>query len=121
MNDLLGLNVPSGYHWLLTQALVGYEPFTQLQPWHYLPAEQSFWATDRWPGVTEKRLLAFAKRQDCDDLACFVVGTNGAVQGVALIHGWTANGFEICAEYPDFWAWLKHVVEDIADWVAAGD
>jgi hypothetical protein len=66
-------------------------------------------------------LLAFAKRQDCDDLACFVVGASGVVQGVALVHGWTANGFELCEEFPDFWAWMKHVMDDIAAWVTAGD
>ncbi|WP_367188819.1 hypothetical protein [Burkholderia sp. Ed8] len=121
MNILSGLAVPSGYKWLLEKALVGYEPFTQLQPWHYLPLEQCFWASDRWPGVTDKRLLAFAKRQDCDDLACFVVAADDSVQSIALIHGWTGSGYELCQEFPDFWAWLKHIVDDIADWVNAGE
>jgi hypothetical protein len=114
------LILPSGYQWLLDRALVGYEPFTQLQPWHYLPPDQCFWASDRWPRVTDKRLWAFAKRQDCDDLACFVA-EGSIVQGIALIHGWTGNGYEMCREFNDFWAWLKHVVDDIADWVVAGE
>jgi hypothetical protein len=121
VNDLLGLTVPTGYHWLLDRALIGYEPFTQLQPWHYLPQEQCFWASDRCPGVTDKRLLAYAKRHDCDDLACFIVTEKDEVDGVALIHGWTGNGFELCEEFPDIWAWLKHVVDDIANWVNAGE
>ncbi|MCK4145036.1 hypothetical protein HI806_14535 [Ralstonia solanacearum] len=121
MNSLSGLVLPSGYRWLLDRALVGYEPFTQLQPWHYLPLEQCFWASDRWPGVTNKRLLAFAKRQDCDDLACFVAAGNNTIQGIALIHGWTASGYDFYQEFDDFWAWLKHVVDDIAGWVNAGE
>lgn len=119
MNSLLGLTVPAGYHWLIDRALIGYEPFTQLQPWHYLPMEHCFWASDRWPGITEKRLFTYAKRQDCDDLACFVVSEDGTVQGVVLIHGWTGSGFELHQEFPDFWAWLKYVVDDIASWVSA--
>lgn len=121
MNSFLGLTVPSGYRWLLDRALIGYEPFTQLQPWHYLPLEQCFWASDRWPGVTDKRLFAYAKRQDCDDLACFIVAVDGTVKGIVLIHGWTGDGFEFCHEFPDFWAWLKHVVDDIDNWVGAGE
>ena len=107
MNEFLKTNVPAGYDWLLARGLVGYEPFSQLQPWRYLPPEHSFWASNRWPGVTNKRLLAFAKRQDCDDLACFVVDDGGVVQGVALIHGWTENGFDFCEEFANFWTWLK--------------
>jgi hypothetical protein len=118
VNSLSELALPSGYQWLLDRALVGYEPFTQLQPWHYLPLQQTFWASDRWPGVTDKRLFVFAKRQDCDDLACFVVAADNTAQGVALIHGWTGNGYEISKEFSDFWAWLKQVVDDIADWVS---
>lgn len=119
MNSLSGVVLPAGYQWLVDRALVGHEPFTQMQPWHYLPQEQCFWASDRWPGVTDKRLLVFAKRQDCDDLACFIVSENNTVQGVALIHGWTVKGYDFCQEFNDFWAWLKHVVDDIASWVNA--
>lgn len=121
MNSLSELVLPSGYRWLLDRGLVGYEAFTQLQPWHYLPLEQCFWASERWPGVTNKRLIVFSKRQDCDDLACFVVAEDNTVNGVALIHGWTGSGYDLCREFNDFWAWLKYVVDDIADWVSAGE
>lgn len=121
MNPLSGLAIPSGYQWLLDRRLVGHEPFTQLQPWHYLSLEQCFWASDRWPGVTDKRLFTFAKRQDCDDLACFIVAENNSVRGIALIHGWTGSGYDLCQEFADFWAWLKHVVDDIADWAHVGE
>jgi hypothetical protein len=121
LTSLLGLTVPAGYQWLLDRGLAGFEPFGQLQPWHYLLPDQCFWASDRWPSISEKRLLAYAKRQDCDDLACFVVASDDTVQGIVLIHGWTGAGFELCQEFPDFWSWLKHVVDDIGAWVSAGD
>ncbi|GBH23879.1 MULTISPECIES: hypothetical protein [Burkholderia] len=107
---------PIGYQWLIDRKMVGFEPFTQLQPWHYLPPEHQFWASERWPGVTEKLLYAFAKRQDCDDLACFVVAADNAVKGIALIHGWTGNGYEVGREFVDFWEWMKHVIDDVAEW-----
>ena len=121
VNSMSKMTLPSGYKWLVDRALVGYEPFTQLQPWHYLPLDQCFWASDRWPNVTDKRLLAFAKRQDCDDLACFIVGDRGGIQGIALIHGWTPSGYDFDREFTDFWAWLKYVVDEIANWVTSAE
>ncbi len=116
MGRLMGVEVPAGYEWLIDRRLVGFEPFTQLRPWFYVEPDKCFWATERWPGVTDKQLLVFARRQDCDDLACFVVENNQA-RGVALIQGWSGAGFVLVEEYPDFWAWLKTVVEDIGELV----
>jgi hypothetical protein len=65
--------------------------------------------------------MAFSKRQDCDDLACFVIAADNTVSGVALIHGWTASGYDLRREFDDFWAWLKYVVDDIAGWVSVGE
>ncbi|MBN7129618.1 hypothetical protein G0D91_29360 [Burkholderia multivorans] len=113
--------MPVGYHWLIDQRIVGFEPFTQLQPWHYLPPEHGFWASDRWPGVTNKLLYAFAKRQDCDDLACVIVSSDNTVTGVALIHGWTDAGYEVCCEFASFWEWLKHVIDDVSEWASSGE
>lgn len=118
MDDFQNIVLPPGYQWLIDRGLAGFEPFTQLQPWHYILPDQCFWASDRWPGVTEKRLLIFARRQDNDDLAAFIVSPTNIVEGVALIHGWTGAGFDITQEFSDFWEWLKHVVQDVADWVS---
>nr|CCA88484.1 hypothetical protein RALSY_30225 [Ralstonia syzygii R24] len=46
---------------------------------------------------------------------------NNTIQGIALIHGWTASGYDFYQEFDDFWAWLKHVVDDMAGWVNAGE
>lgn len=109
--------LPIGYEWLIQQNLVGFTENSQLQPWYFLSAEESFSVTDRWPSSQSQRgeLIAFAKRQDCDDIACFLV-RNERAERVVLVHGWTANGFDIVAQYDSFWDWLKLIIEDIAEW-----
>jgi hypothetical protein len=108
--------VPKGYYWLLERGLVGFAPFTALQPWHYLDHQSVFWADERWPsGQQIGRLFTFAKRQDSDDLACFSL-SGERVDGIAVIHGWTNSGFTLMAMHRDIWTWLKSVVDDIAAW-----
>lgn len=109
--------MPAGYQWLIERHLVGFEPFTQLQPWYYLPPDQCFWATERWHGVSEKRLFVFARRQDNDDLACVSFDADQFAIGVAHIEGWTDSGFHVVEEFSDFWLWLQQVVQDISEWV----
>ena len=107
-----------GYHWLIARGLVGWAAFTALQPWHYLPEEEMFYATERWPsGPSEAPLLVFARRQDCDDLACFREAAGHAAE-VVTIEGWSAGSYDIVESFPTFWEWLKSVVDDIADWSA---
>jgi hypothetical protein len=112
------LNMPVGYQWLIDRGLIGFEPFTQLQPWHYMPPEQCFWVTERWPDVSTKRLFVFARRQDNDDLVCASFDENQIANGVVQIQGWTASGFDVVQEFPDFWSWMQQVMQDIAEWVA---
>jgi hypothetical protein len=112
------LNLPSEYQWLIKRGLVGFEPFTQLQPWYYIPLEQCFWATDKWPNVSTKRLFVFARRQDNDDFACLAFDEKQEVKSVLLIHGWTASGFDIIQEYLTFWHWMQQVIQDISEWAA---
>jgi hypothetical protein len=106
---------PLGYSWLIEKKIIRFEPFSQMEPWFFMNREDCFWATERWDGVTDKKLYAFAKRQDNDDLACFL-HEGATAQKVILIHGWTDSGFEILAEYQDIWEWLKSVIDDINEW-----
>jgi hypothetical protein len=111
-------DIPKGYEWLLERALIGFEPFSPLQPWHYLDAENVFNVTTKWPQgpFKEGELIAFAKRQDCDDVACFCVKT-GKVEGLVIIHGWTNQGYEVLVRFETFWDWLKSIIDDISEWV----
>jgi hypothetical protein len=118
-DDIPNLNfeVPSGYKWLIDRGLVGFAANSSLQPWHYLPSRHVFDLKERWPsGSANTRLVAFAKRQDCDDLACFeVIGPRA--ERVIVVHGWTADGYQVDRMYQTFWEWLKAVIDDIAEWI----
>lgn len=114
--------VPVGYRWLIDRGLAGFRPNSQLQPWYLLTGEEVFSVSDRWPRTDEPaEMHAFARRQDCDDLACFVVGRDGSEPGVVVLHGWTPSGYEVVARFDSIWDWLKRVVSDIEEWVALGD
>lgn len=117
---LMGVPVPDAYQQLVDRELVGFAPFTQLEPWFFLRDNECFWATD-WRPATDKRLLVFARRQDFTNLACFVVDHDNTVKGVALIQGRANTEFRLLKEYPNLWAWLKVVVDDIEEWVAYGE
>jgi hypothetical protein len=115
---IFDFDLPSGYKWLLERSLIDFFPHSQLQPWYYLDAKSIFSATHKWPEVTYSRgeLIAFARRQDCDDIACFSVQA-GRVDTIVVIHGWTGQGYEIVGRYESFWDWLKSVIDDMAVWV----
>lgn len=108
---------------MVDRGLVGFGPGSALQPWYFLPQEQVFSVRDRWPKATEDvNLVAFARRQDCDDIACFDA-TEGdvTIARVVVVHGWTPEGYAIAAKYETIWAWLGDVVADIEAWVALGE
>jgi hypothetical protein len=114
--------MPVGYRWLIDRGLVGFEPNSALQPWYLLSDDQMFFVSDRWPRSEESsRLYAFARRQDCDDLACFVMKDDISQPGIAVIHGWTPDGYEVAARYESIWEWLQGVMRDIEEWVALGE
>lgn len=104
----------AGYQWLVDRQLVGFEPFTQLQPWYFTKEEDSFCASEEWPGVCEEELYVFARRQDNDDLACFAV-KDEKITGVYVIEGWFGDSFLILAKLDNIWEWLKWVLDDIED------
>lgn len=109
---------PEGYLWLIKNNIVGYDAFTQLQPWYYLKDDECFFANERWPHVTNKNLYVFARHQDNDELAAFQLNSLNQVEDIYLINGWTSEGFEILQELPDFWSWLHLVVDDMQQWIA---
>ena len=114
--------VPEGYRWLIDRGLAGFEPNSALQPWYLLPHEQVFSVSEHWPRAGEpSQLHAFARRQDCDDLACFAAKEGASQPSVVVVHGWTPEGYEVVARFESIWEWLRNVVNDIEEWVALGD
>lgn len=113
----LPFSLPLGYRWLVERGLVGFAPHSALQPWYFLPNDQAFSVTERWPSASKHpALFAFARRQDCDDLACFAPPEGDGQPAVIVVHGWTPEGYEVVASYLSIWDWLRSVVADIEEW-----
>ena len=103
---------PRGYFWLLEREIIGFDSPTRLRPWYFLAEPWDVQKT--WPqGPSKDSLVAFARRQDNDDIACLEVVGGKAVR-VVLIHGWTSEGYVVCESYENFWEWIKGVIDDIA-------
>ncbi|MEZ4406097.1 MAG: hypothetical protein R3A52_06450 [Polyangiales bacterium] len=104
-----------GYVWLIERGIFGTAPNTAMAPWYFLPRGEVFSASERWPRADEPRdLIVFARRQDNDDLACAAFDGERFVE-VALLHGWTPEGYARLAGYPTLWAWWKAVIDDVAE------
>lgn len=57
-----------------------------------------------------RRLIPFAKRDDCDDIACFELTKDGTVQ---IIHDFASEGYEQKKEYNTFWDWFKDAIDEM--------
>jgi len=105
-----------GYKWIIEHNMVGFEPFTQFQPWYLLPQNDCFWANDKWHNKSLLNLLVFARRQDNDEFACFNI-VNDTITNIYIIHGWTDNGYDIVNSCLDIWDWLHSALNDIKELV----
>lgn len=111
---------PVGYRWLIERGLVGFTPSSALLPWYYVSREEGLAlgpALRRGLADDGESIFAFARREDTDDVACMVSRDN--VVKIALVHTWTPTGPEVVATYDTIWDWLRAVVDDIEEVVAA--
>ena len=86
---------------------------TDLDLWFILEApfaEQYF--LDMQKRYPERKLVPFAKRTDCDDVACFEIDKPRKVE---IIHDFADPGWEQRAEFPDFWAWFKGAMDEFIE------
>ncbi|URK88216.1 hypothetical protein LP421_12670 [Rhizobium sp. RCAM05350] len=61
-----------------------------------------------------RNLVIFAKRGDCDDIACWEEGKPGRI---VVINDFADNGYENAGEYDDFQDWFKSVIDTMMkDW-----
>lgn len=65
---------------------------------------------ERYP---KRKLIPFAKRDDCDDIACFEIGQGEKVQ---IIHDYSMEGYEQKRTYNDFWEWLKDAINEMIEY-----
>lgn len=113
----MNIDFPKNYYWLIEKGLISFDSFGPLEPWFYLPREHQFIVNERWPKIDSNFIrVAFAKRQDNDEIACFIFDANRMLLGVDLIQGWTGEGYVVLRSFPNLWEWLKYVIDDIAIW-----
>jgi len=84
----------------------------ELEPWWILTGDRlrslNQGMAERYP---QRRLLAFAKRQDNDDTACWDLDTGK----VAIVHDYASPGWEARGEFPDFNSWLHSAIDDLIE------
>ena len=115
-NRIRDVVFPIGYRWIIQQSWFGFDEFTAFQPWYLLEDTKQFVVTDRWPdGLFPGILMAFARRQDNDELACFVIESKKVTQ-IVVVNGWTSSGYDILQTHNDFWDWMRSIIDDVAVW-----
>jgi hypothetical protein len=107
-----GFRFPAGYLRVLELGL------TKLDPWLFLDSAEAL--LHRYEGLRKRYpsrlVLPFARRHDCDDVAAFVIKSEGhRASGVVLIHDFAQAGMEVDAAYPTFWDWYRSAVEDFIE------
>jgi hypothetical protein len=84
-----------------------------LEPWYILQSnalrESKAGLASRYP---ERNLVPFARRQDKDDIACWV-GSDS--QQVFVIHDFASAGWEQRAVHAEFYDWFRQAVEDLIE------
>lgn len=86
---------------------------TNFDVWYFMDKES---AKIRLAGLhkryPERKLIPFARRGDCDDIACFEVGKG---EQVYVIHDFASSGYEQREIYENVWKWLTDVVNTMIE------
>ena len=81
--------------------------------WYLISADH---IEDRINGLRRRypsrKLIPFARRDDCDDIACFEIGKGDRVQ---IIHDLASEGWEQRKEYKCFWDWFKDAIDEMIE------
>lgn len=87
---------------------------TNFDVWYFLDSNS---ATIRLNGLRQRypnrNLVPFARRGDCDDIACFEVGQGGKVY---VIHDFASVGYEQREQFISIWDWLRYAVNIMIDY-----
>ena len=101
MNDtkmLLNYDYPEGYKKLKDLNLIDFEY------WYFIPEYQ---LKNRFIGMSQRypsrKYIPFARRDDCDDIACFDVD----------IPDKASAGFEERKSYNNIWEWFKDAIDEL--------
>jgi hypothetical protein len=113
-----GCEPPSGYVWAAEHGLIGFEEFTEAEPWFFCDIPEILPLHRRWPNFKEKfEYLPFARMQGHDDIACFKMEQSRII-AITIIHYNLGNKvwWELRKEYKDFWDWMRGIISDIERW-----
>ena len=96
---------PSEYDWLVKHKL------TDLEPWYLLDGDELISCMETiiklYPSYDA---VPFARRQDNDDVACWLRDQSGTVQ---IIHIYASPGWEKSEQFPNFWEWFRSAIEEM--------
>jgi len=87
------------------------QPIINFEPWHLMTRME---AATRLEGLKKRYpsrdLVPFARRQDNDDIACWM---KGAADRVAIVHDFASPGYEQRAVFASTWEWFRAAIDDM--------
>lgn len=91
---------------------------TNLEPWYFLDDKEyqliEKGINTRYP---KRHVIPFARRKDCDDVACFIVKSDSHdKENILIIHDYSSAGNEVDKVCKDFWDWFKLAVAEMIEW-----
>ena len=103
---------PEGYYRVFELGL------TKLDPWYFVEGEEFNMLYERINKRYPNRLvLPFARRHDCDDVACLVVHSEEyPTHHVLAVHDFASPGSEVDADLNAFWDWFELAVKEMIEW-----
>jgi len=109
-------DLPPEYHRVFELGL------TNIEPWYFVEGEEF---KILYEGINKRYpnrlILPFARRRDCDDVACLVVQSNENPQNhVLVIHDFASPGWEVDADLNSFWDWFQLAVKEMIEWTQSG-
>ena len=100
---------------------------SKLVPWHFLADDVGLFADEQFKKerIDSREVRTFAKRQDCDDFAGFLVA-DGIITGrVIYFHpsfSSAQNSNLVNSEHADFWEFVRDIViPDTKEWESEAD
>jgi len=123
MPDLHDQSIPLPLRWLVAHGI------TSLTPWHVLRDQDriaALRAEYKAETADQRDCLPFAVRQDCDDMAAFVISNGSVTDSVIDVHltysrSPERDGFPNENRFKTFWEWFKSAVNDSADFASELD
>lgn len=81
-------------------------------PWELMSGGQ-LRAVRGWVAYRDRVLVPFAQYRPSDDVACWDLAYPDQVH---IIHTWTEEGWEQREVFEDFYAWLRHALDEMVEW-----